>query len=71
MRKWKKVISIDEDSIRVTVSDINAIKDKVPDWWYDSCAIIHVSYDKLLFKTYHESNRKQKIQMDNKGCSKG
>lgn len=53
-----------------TVSDINAINGKVSGWWYDACAIIHVSYDKSLFKTYHESDIKQEIQIGNEGYSK-
>jgi hypothetical protein len=33
-----------------------AIKGKVQGWWYDTCATVHVSYDKAAFKTYYEAN---------------
>jgi Fe2+ transport system protein FeoA len=65
-----KVNSIKEDNIVATVSEINAIKGKVPGWWYDTCATIHVSYDKSLFKTYFEIDGEQEIQMGNEVRSK-
>ncbi|XP_022883482.1 uncharacterized protein LOC111400299 [Olea europaea var. sylvestris] len=38
---------------------------KVSGWWYDTCAIVHVSYDKTVLKTYHEMDGDQEIQMGN------
>lgn len=41
------------------------IKGKVQGWWYDTCAMVHVSYDKAAFKTYFETNDGQEVQMEN------
>ena len=65
-----KINSIQEEKIVATVSEINAIKGKVPGWWYDTCATVHVSYDKSVFKTYHEMDGDQEIQMGNEVRSK-
>lgn len=51
-KKEGQVNSVDE--IIATVSEINAIQGKVPGWCYDTCATIHVCYDKSLFKTYYD-----------------
>ncbi|CAA3002976.1 wall-associated receptor kinase 2, partial [Olea europaea subsp. europaea] len=67
-KKEGQVNSIDE--IIATVSEINAIQGKVSGWWYDTCATIHVCYDKSLFKTYHDIEDNQEIQMGNEGRSK-
>ena len=58
--KFKKtqkseVNSLEEnDEIIATVSEINAIQGKMSGWWYDTCASVHVCYDKSLFKIYKE-----------------
>ena len=41
-----------DDNIVATVSEVMAVNGKVLGWWYDTCATVHVSYDKALFKTY-------------------
>jgi hypothetical protein len=64
------VNSIKEDKIVPTISEVNVIKGKVPGWWYDTRATIHISYDKSLFKTYHEIDGDQEIQMGNDVRSK-
>ncbi|XP_050897394.1 uncharacterized protein LOC127104244 [Lathyrus oleraceus] len=38
------------DDIIAIVSEIMAIKGKVQCWWYDTCATVYVSYDKVLSK---------------------
>ena len=43
-----------EDEIITTMSEILGVESKIPIWWYDTCAIVHVSYDKSLFKPYKE-----------------
>lgn len=42
-----------------------SIKGKVQGWWYDTCAIMHVSYDKSTSKTYSKVNDGQEVQMGN------
>ena len=59
----------ENDEIIATVSEINAIQGKVSSWWYDTCATVHVCYEKSLFKTYREDDG-QEIQMENEGKSK-
>ena len=66
----QEVNSIENEDIIATVSEINVINGKVPGWWYDTCATIHVSYDKSLFKNYSELSDGQEIQMGNEGRSK-
>ena len=66
----QEVNSIENEDIIATVSEINAINGKVSGWWYDTCATIHVSYDKSLFKNYSELSDGQEIQMGNEGRSK-
>jgi hypothetical protein len=58
------------DDIIATVSEIMAIKGKVQGWWYDTCATVHVSYDRAAFKTYSETNDGQEVQMGNEVRSK-
>lgn len=53
------------DDINATVSENMAIKGKVKGWWYDTCATMHVSYDKATFKTYSEVNDGQEVQIGN------
>lgn len=57
---------IEEGNIVAIVNEINVIKGKVPGWWYDICAIVHVLYDKLLFQTYCKVDGDQEIQICNK-----
>ena len=59
-----------EDEIIAAVSEILAVESKIPGWWYDTCATVHVSYDKSLFKTYNEVTNGQEVQMGNDGRSK-
>ena len=67
----EKVNSVkDNDEIIAVVSEINVVQGKVLGWWYDTCATVHVCYDKSMFKTYHEVNDGQEIQMGNEGLSK-
>ncbi|XP_058753877.1 uncharacterized protein LOC131627055 [Vicia villosa] len=58
------VVHVNDDII-TTVSEVMAIKGKVQGWWYDTCATVHVSYDKATFKTYTEVNGGHKVQMGN------
>ena len=60
----------EDDNIVATVSEVMAVNGKVPGWWYDTCATVHVSYDKALFKTYLDVTDGQEIQMGNEGRSK-
>lgn len=41
------------------------IKSKVKGWLYDTCATVHVSYDKATFKNYSEVNDVQEVSMGN------
>ncbi|URE44790.1 Retrotransposon protein [Musa troglodytarum] len=59
-----------DDNIIATVSEVNVIFGKVFGWWYNTCAIVHVCYDKTLLKTYREVTNGQQIQMGNKVRSK-
>ena len=60
----------DDDETVATMSEVNVVQGKVPSWWYDTCATVHVCYDRLLFKTYHEISDGKEIPMGNEGCSK-
>ena len=60
----------DDNEIIAVVSKVNAIQGKVPGWFYDTYATVHVSYDRSLFKTYHEVNDEQEIQIGNESLSK-
>lgn len=65
-KKQRQVNTIDE--IIAMVSEINAIQNKVPGRWYDICVTIHVC--KSIFKTYHDIDDGQEIQMGNEWRSK-
>ncbi|KAG6529604.1 hypothetical protein ZIOFF_011813 [Zingiber officinale] len=65
-----KINSIEMDNIMATTSHANVVQGKVLGWWYDTCATVHVAYDKSLFKTYQEIEGMQGIQMGNEGHSK-
>ncbi|RVW72568.1 hypothetical protein CK203_060076 [Vitis vinifera] len=52
------------------VSKANHPRGKVQGWWYDTCATVHVTYDKYLFKTFEDAKGDQEVQMGNKGRSK-
>ena len=45
-----------------------AVKSKIFGWWYDTCATVHVSYDKSFFKTHKEANDGKEVQMGNPRC---
>ena len=66
-----KVNSLEEnDEIIAIVSEINAIQGKVSGWWYDTCATVHVCYEKSIFKTYKKVDDGKEIQMGNERKSK-
>ncbi|RVW62250.1 Retrovirus-related Pol polyprotein from transposon TNT 1-94 [Vitis vinifera] len=67
--KGAVVNAIDEEII-ATLSDVCVVQGKVQGWWYDTCATVHVTYDKSLFKTFEDANGDQEVQMGNKGRSK-
>ena len=52
---------VQNEDIVATISEICAIQGKISGWWYDTCAAIHVCYDKSLFKTYKKINDGQEI----------
>jgi hypothetical protein len=54
------------DDIIATVSEIMAIKGKVQGWRYDTCATVHVSYDKAAFKTYYRQMMDKKYKWEMK-----
>ncbi|RVW77298.1 Retrovirus-related Pol polyprotein from transposon TNT 1-94 [Vitis vinifera] len=68
-QKGAVVNAIDEDII-ATLSDVCVVQGKVQGWWYDTCAIVHVTYDKSLFKTFEDVKGDQEVQMGNEGKSK-
>ena len=41
-----KVNATQEENIVATLSEVNAVQGKVKGWWYDTCATVHVTYDK-------------------------
>ena len=55
-QKEATVNAIDEEII-ATLSNICVVQGKVQGWWYDTCATVHVTYDKSLFKTFEDANR--------------
>uniref|UniRef100_F6HXW6 CCHC-type domain-containing protein n=1 Tax=Vitis vinifera TaxID=29760 RepID=F6HXW6_VITVI len=68
-QKGAVVNAIDEEII-ATLSDVCVVQGKVQGWWYDTCATIHVTYDKSLFKTFEDAKGDQEVQMGNEGRSK-
>ncbi|RVW93366.1 Retrovirus-related Pol polyprotein from transposon TNT 1-94 [Vitis vinifera] len=68
-QKWAVVNAIDEEII-ATLSDVCVVQGKVQGWWYDTCATVHVTYDKSLFKTFEDAKGDQEVQMGNEGKSK-
>ena len=56
--------AIDEETI-TTLSNAYVIQG----WWYDTCAIVHVTCDKSPFKTFEDANGEQEVQMGNEGRS--
>ncbi|RVW63853.1 Retrovirus-related Pol polyprotein from transposon TNT 1-94 [Vitis vinifera] len=68
-QKGAVVNAIDEEII-ATLSDVCVVQGKVQGWWYDTCATVHVTYDKSLFKTFENAKRDQEVQMGNEGKSK-
>ncbi|RVW22265.1 Retrovirus-related Pol polyprotein from transposon TNT 1-94 [Vitis vinifera] len=57
--KGAVVNTIDEEII-ATLSDVCVVQGNVQGWWYDTCAIVHVTYDKSLsrpFKMQREIKR--------------
>ncbi|KAL6339480.1 hypothetical protein AAG906_033019 [Vitis piasezkii] len=67
--KGAVVNAIDEEII-ATLSDVCVVQGKVQGWWYDTCATVHVTYDKSLFKTFEDAKGDQEVQMGNEGRSK-
>lgn len=65
----ENVVKVD-DNIIATMRGIMEIECKEQGWWYDTYAIIHVSYDKMEFKTYFEVTDGQEFQMGNEGHSR-
>ncbi|RVW24418.1 Retrovirus-related Pol polyprotein from transposon TNT 1-94 [Vitis vinifera] len=53
-QKGAVVNAIDEEII-ATLSDVCVVQGKVQGWWYDTCATVHVTYDKSLFKTFEDA----------------
>ena len=59
-----------DKKIITTLSNVCVIQWKVQRWWYDTCATVHVTYDKSLFKTFENAKDDQEVQMGNEGRSK-
>ena len=59
------------EEIIATLSNVCVVQGNVHGWWYDTCASVHVTYDKYLFKTFKDEKGDQKVQMGNEGRSKG
>ncbi|RVW90101.1 Retrovirus-related Pol polyprotein from transposon TNT 1-94 [Vitis vinifera] len=66
----KAVVNAIDEEIIATLSDVCVVQGKVQGWWYDTCATIHVTYDKSLFKTFEDAKGDQEVQMGNEGRSK-
>ena len=58
------------DELVETLSEVISIHGKVSGWWYDTCATIHVTYDRTLFKTFESSKEGHEIKMGNDKRSK-
>ncbi|KAL6351005.1 hypothetical protein AAG906_031591 [Vitis piasezkii] len=72
LEEIQKHLRIEEESRSrdKMVEESNGGTNKVQGWWYDTCATIHVTYDKSLFKTFEDAKGDQKVQMGNEGRSK-
>ena len=57
------------EDIIATLSNICVFQGKVQGWWYDTCATVHVTYDKSLFK-FEDAKGDQEVQICNGGGSK-
>ena len=68
-QKGAIINAIDEEII-ATLSNVCLVQGKVQGWWYDTCATVHVTYDKSLFKTFENAKVDQEVQMGNEGRSK-
>ncbi|KAL5575402.1 hypothetical protein UlMin_017101 [Ulmus minor] len=55
-----------EDEIITIVSEINAIQGNIQGWWYDTCATVHISYDRSFFKTFDELGSTQEMGNENR-----
>ncbi|XP_073314695.1 uncharacterized protein [Primulina huaijiensis] len=44
--KEAKINSVEMDNIVATISHVNVVQGKILGWWYDTCATVHVAYDK-------------------------
>ncbi|RVW62312.1 Retrovirus-related Pol polyprotein from transposon TNT 1-94 [Vitis vinifera] len=64
------VVNAVDEEIIATLSDVCVVQGKVQGWWYDTCATVHVTYDKSLFKTFEDAKGDQEVQMGNEGKSK-
>ncbi|KAL6314756.1 hypothetical protein AAG906_027104 [Vitis piasezkii] len=69
-RTKRAVVNAIDEKIIATLSDVCVVQGKVQGWWYDTCATIHVTYDKSLFKTFEDAKGDQEVQMGNEGRSK-
>ena len=49
------VVNAIDEKIIATLSDVCVAQGKVQGWWYDTCATVHVTYDKSLFKTFEDA----------------
>ncbi|RVW41670.1 Retrovirus-related Pol polyprotein from transposon TNT 1-94 [Vitis vinifera] len=63
-QKGVVVNAIDEEII-ATLSDVCVVQGKVQGWWYDTCATVHVTYDKSLFKTFEDAKGDQEVTLKN------
>ncbi|XP_073059693.1 uncharacterized protein [Primulina eburnea] len=68
--KEAKVNSVEMNNIVATISHVNVVQGKVLGWWYDTCATVHVAYDKSLFKNYQEIEDGQRFKWEMKGVPK-
>ena len=57
-------------SLIATLSNVCVVQGNVQGWWYDTCATVHVTYEKSLFKIYEDAKGDQEVQMGNEGRSK-
>ena len=56
--------------LRGKIESLQCCLRKGQGWWYDTCANVHVTYDKSLFKTFEDAKGDQEVQMGNEGRSK-